>query len=185
MDCKDASTVPADPQGKQQHVVEVLNFVEAGTSILRKSLNPMTIFMPRSRLLAVVTFLRTSGLPPPPPSLTFDRDPRWVGSSSGRDFPSALRRFLRLAGHPASDLPAGIRPDKNAFVERSHRSYNQECLQVPRPGTLQEVREVTERFVQHYNEERPRPVAFMQESTATSGPSNLAHSSCCPRNGRS
>ncbi len=34
MDFKDASSVPADPQGKQQHVVEVLNFVDAGTSIL-------------------------------------------------------------------------------------------------------------------------------------------------------
>jgi hypothetical protein len=34
MDFKDATTVPADPEGKQQHVVEVLNFVDAGTSIL-------------------------------------------------------------------------------------------------------------------------------------------------------
>jgi hypothetical protein len=34
MDFKDASTVPADPEGKQKHVVEVLNFVDAGTSIL-------------------------------------------------------------------------------------------------------------------------------------------------------
>ncbi len=34
IDFKDASTVPADPEGKQQHVVEVLNFVDAGTSIL-------------------------------------------------------------------------------------------------------------------------------------------------------
>src|SRR6266496_1857345 len=34
MDFKDATTVPPDPQGKRQHVVEVLNFVDAGTSIL-------------------------------------------------------------------------------------------------------------------------------------------------------
>jgi hypothetical protein len=34
MDFKDASTVPADPDGKQQHVVEVCNFVDAGTSTL-------------------------------------------------------------------------------------------------------------------------------------------------------
>jgi hypothetical protein len=37
LDFKDASTVPADPEGKQQHVVEVLNFVDAGTSILLKA----------------------------------------------------------------------------------------------------------------------------------------------------
>jgi hypothetical protein len=33
LDLKDASSVPADPEGKRQHVVEVANFVDAGTSI--------------------------------------------------------------------------------------------------------------------------------------------------------
>jgi hypothetical protein len=33
LDLKDASSVPADPQGKRQHVVEIANFVDAGTSI--------------------------------------------------------------------------------------------------------------------------------------------------------
>ena len=32
LDFKDATSVPPDPLGKQQHVVEVLNFVDAGTS---------------------------------------------------------------------------------------------------------------------------------------------------------
>jgi hypothetical protein len=32
-DLKDASSVPADPVGKRQHVVEIANFVDAGTSI--------------------------------------------------------------------------------------------------------------------------------------------------------
>ncbi len=45
--------------------------------------------------------------------------------------------------------------ESNAFVERFHRTYGQECLQVHHPSTLQEVREVTEAFLQHYNEERP------------------------------
>jgi len=43
----------------------------------------------------------------------------------------------------------------NAFVERFHRTYGQECLQIYHPSTLQEVREVTEAFLQHYNYERP------------------------------
>jgi hypothetical protein len=77
-----------------------------------------------------------------------------VGSASGRDFPSALRRFLLCLGIEPQICPPR-RPDKNAFVERYHRSYNQECLQISRPGTLQEVCEVTERFVLHYNQERP------------------------------
>ena len=47
------------------------------------------------------------------------------------------------------------RPDKNAYVERFHRTYGHECLQVHQPSTLQEVREVTEAFLQHYHYERP------------------------------
>lgn len=34
MDFKDASSVAPDPEGKQQHVGEVLNVVDAGTSVL-------------------------------------------------------------------------------------------------------------------------------------------------------
>jgi integrase-like protein/Mu transposase-like protein len=45
--------------------------------------------------------------------------------------------------------------ESNAFVERYHRSYGQECLQRYQPTTLQQVREVTETFLQHYNWERP------------------------------
>ena len=38
-----------------------------------------------------------------------------------------------------------------ACVERFHRTYGQACLQVHQPSTLQEVREITEAFLQHYN----------------------------------
>jgi hypothetical protein len=134
-------------------VIETLNFVDAGTSILL-SAQAHPDFHAETALDAVVTFLRAYGLPPPPPTLTFDRDPRWVGSASGRDFPSPFRRFLLCLGIQPHLCPPR-RPDKNAFVERYHRSYNQECLQVHRPATLQEVREVTEQFMQHYNYERP------------------------------
>jgi transposase InsO family protein len=150
MDFKDATTVPADPEGKRQHVVEVLNFVDAGTSILL-SAQPHADFHAETALDAVVSFLRQYGLPP---MLTFDRDPRWVGSASGRDFPSALRRFLLCLGIQPNICPPR-RPDKNCYVERYHRSSSQECLQVYRPTTLQEVREVTEHFLHHYNEQRP------------------------------
>jgi transposase InsO family protein len=47
------------------------------------------------------------------------------------------------------------RPDLNAFVERYHRSYNEECLQVYRPTDLESVRMVTAAWGQHYNHERP------------------------------
>jgi transposase InsO family protein len=150
IDFKDISTVSADPLGKHQHVVEVLNFVDAGTSILL-SAQPHADFHAETALEGVVQFLRQYGRPP---LLTFDHDPRWVGSSSGRDFPSALRRFLLCLGI-APNLCPPQRPERNAYVERYHRAYNQECLQTSRPATLEQVREVTARFLVHYNTERP------------------------------
>lgn len=69
---KDATTVPADPDGKRQHVVEVLNFVDAGTSILL-SAQAHADFHAETALEAVAHFLRQYGLPA---MLTFDHDPR-------------------------------------------------------------------------------------------------------------
>src|SRR5215472_17802385 len=46
-------------------------------------------------------------------------------------------------------------PQDNCFVERFHRAYGEECLRVFRPGTEEEVREVTATFLTHYNNERP------------------------------
>jgi hypothetical protein len=34
IDCKDISSVPADPDGKRKHVVETLNIIDTGTSVL-------------------------------------------------------------------------------------------------------------------------------------------------------
>jgi transposase InsO family protein len=116
-DLKDASSVPADPEGKRQHVVEIANFVDAGTSIwLHRQVGAE--FDAEALLEVVAQFLREHGLPA---MLTFDNDPRFVGSSSGRDFPSALVRFLWCVGvTPNIILPH--RPDLNAYVERFHRS---------------------------------------------------------------
>ncbi len=149
-DLKDASSVPADPGGKQQHVVEIANFVDAGTSIwlhreVRSDFDAEALFE------VVAQFFCQHGLPG---MLTFDNDPRFVGSASGRDFPSALVRFLLCLGVIPHVIPPH-RPDKNAYVERFHRSLGQECLQVHRPGTLSEVSELTEAFLVHYNSERP------------------------------
>ncbi len=150
MDFKDASGVPADPGGKQQHVVEVLNFVDAGTSSLlsaqvHKDYHAETAFD------AVVHFLQQWGCPK---QLTFDHDPRWVGGSRGRDFPSALVRFLVCIGVEPHICPPR-QPQKNPYVERYHRSFGKECLEVLRPDTEEEVRAVTDAYAVHYNTERP------------------------------
>jgi len=56
--------------------------VDAGTSTLLLA-QPHQDYHAETALEAVVELFRRYGLPE---ILTFDRDPRWVGSSTGRDF---------------------------------------------------------------------------------------------------
>ncbi len=150
IDFKDASSVPADPYGKQQHVVEILNVVDMGTSVVVAA-HVHADFHAQTALQAMAEVLLHQGKPA---SITLDRDPRWVGSASGRDFPSAFLRFLLCLGIEPHVCPPH-RPDLNAFVERYHRTLKQECLQVYEPRSEEQVREANDTFVQHYNHERP------------------------------
>ena len=150
LDFKDVSTVPADPEGKRQHVVEALNTLDTGTSLLLNA-QVRADFTAETTLVAVVETLRVHGLPD---TVTIDRDPRFVGAPSGCDFPSPFLRCLACLGVEVDVCPPR-RPDKNAFVERYHRSYDQECLQIHRPATQEAAAAVTATFARHYNEERP------------------------------
>lgn len=150
MDFKDVSSVGADDTGKRQHVVETLNLIDTGTSLLLESL-AANDYTAETALMAVGYALVAHGLPD---KITFDRDPRFVGSWSGRDFPSALVRFLLCLGIEADVCPPQ-RPDLNGFVERFHRSYDSECLSLTRPGNLEQAIDVTKHYKQHYNFERP------------------------------
>jgi transposase InsO family protein len=150
MDFKDASTVAAETEGKRQHVVEVLNTIDMGTSILLGA-QVRADFTAQTTLEMVADLLRTHGCPL---QLTIDRDPRFVSSPQGSDFPSALLRFCSCLGI-AVRVCAPRHPQQNGFVERYQRSYQEECLAVQRPHTLEEVQTVTQQFEQHYNYERP------------------------------
>jgi hypothetical protein len=150
IDFKDVSSVPPDPEGKQQHVVETLNVVDMGTSMVVEGV-VRDDFTSETALMALThTFLK-HGLPT---SITCDRDARFVGSASGRDFPSPFVRFLLCLGIDIHICPPQ-RPDLNAFVERYHRNYNQECLAVHRPRDLAQAEAVTQTYIHHYNWERP------------------------------
>jgi acyl CoA:acetate/3-ketoacid CoA transferase len=72
---KDASTVPAEPEGKQQHVVETLNIIDTGTSVLISSY-VRSDFTAETALQALAQTFAEHGLPH---SITLDRDTRWVG----------------------------------------------------------------------------------------------------------
>jgi transposase InsO family protein len=150
LDFKDASTVPADPDGKRQHVVEVLNVVDVGTSVLVEA-QVGANFRAETTLEAVADLFGRHGLPQ---IAQIDRDVRFVSSPSGSDFPSALVRFCHCLGVGVL-LCDAHHPQQNGFVERYHRTYQEECLSVERPGSLEQVREVTAQFAQHYNWSRP------------------------------
>ena len=150
LDCKDARTVRAEVDGKRQHGVEVLNVVDEGTSVLVDA-QVSANFHAETTVEAVADLFVRQGLPQ---VVRMDRDVRCVSRPSGSDFPSALVRFCECVG-------VGVRlcdphhPQQNGFVERSHRTFQEECLAVDRPATVDQVREVTAAFAQHYNTQRP------------------------------
>jgi hypothetical protein len=118
VDFKDASSVPAQLDGKRQHVVEVLNAVDMGTSVLVQA-QVRADFTAETTLQEIANLLRTHGRPE---LLTFDRDVRFVSSPQGSDFPSALVRFCHCLG-VAVRICDAHHPQQNGFVERYHRSY--------------------------------------------------------------
>lgn len=150
LDFKDASTVPAEPDGKQGHVVEVLDTLDVGTSVLLGA-DPRDDYTAATSLYAMADLVREIGLPD---RVTFDRDARFVGSVQARDFPAPFVRFWLCLGVGVTICPPH-HPQTNGFVERYHRSYTAECLRVERPGTLEDVRTVTAAYRAHYNFERP------------------------------
>jgi len=150
MDFKDVSSVPAEPQGKQQHVVEILNLVDHGTSEVVASV-PKDDYTAETALRSVAEVFMEHGCPE---RVRLDRDTRWVGSWTGRDFPAPVLRFLMCLGIQPRVCPPQ-RPDKNPFVERYHRNLKYECLLIHLPENLAATIEVNQRYVHHYNFERP------------------------------
>lgn len=142
--------MPANPDGKRQHMVEVLNTVDEGTSVLVEA-QVGADFHAETTVGAVAELFARYGLPE---AVRMDRDVRFVSSPAGCDFPSALVRFCQGLGVGVL-LCDPRHPQQNGFVERYHRTFQEECLAVQRPLTLQQVREVTAQFEQHYNYERP------------------------------
>jgi transposase InsO family protein len=150
IDFKDVGSVPADPDGKQQHVVETLNIIDTGTSVLLGA-QVRSDFTAETALEALAITLAKYGRPK---RITLDRDPRWVGSPAGSDFPAALIRFGACLGIEIH-ICDPHHPQQNAFVERYHRTYQAECLALDQPADLEQARTVTEAFVKHYDLERP------------------------------
>ncbi|MCZ7544312.1 MAG: integrase core domain-containing protein [Anaerolineae bacterium] len=164
-DFKDVTTVPPDPEGKQLHMVEVFNVVDAGTSILLNSL-ARTDFNAETALLAFTDTFMQHGLPQ---AIRLDRDPRFVGSWRAHDFPSPVVRFLNCLGVTADICPPQ-RPDKKPFVERFHRTLEYECLQVYKPADVAQTQDIIDAYGHFYNHDRPN-----QALTCGNQPPRKAH----------
>src|SRR5438105_13110559 len=145
IDFKDGSLVPADPDGKRQHGVETLNIIDMGTSVLLDA-HVRSDFTAETALQALALSLAKYGRPQ---RITLDRDPRWVGSPAGSDFPAALVRFGACLGIEVQVCDPQ-QPQQNGFVERYHRTYQAECLALDRPADLQQAKAVTAAFMRHY-----------------------------------
>jgi transposase InsO family protein len=150
IDFKDVSTVPAEPDGRRQHGVEAFNVIDHGTSILLSAQVRQDYTMVTA-VEAMVYAFRVHGRPR---AVRFDRDPRFVGSWSAGEFPSAFMRLLMCLDIQLQICPPR-RPDKNPFIERYHRNYKYECLLKECPETLAQAQAVTMVYEIHYNIERP------------------------------
>jgi len=150
IDFKDVSSVPADPEGKRRHVVETLNIIDTGTSVLLDA-HVRPDFTTETALEALAMTLVKYGRPK---RITLDRDVRWVGSPQGSDFPAALVRFGACLGIEIQ-ICEPHHPQQNGFVERYNKTYQEECLALDRPINLEQAKAATEAFVRHYNVERP------------------------------
>ncbi len=150
LDFHDVSTVPSDPDGKQQHVVEILNLVDHGSSAVVAS-EPAGDYNAETALRKVAEVFMEQGCPD---RIRLDRDTRWVESWTAKDFPSPMLRFLQCLGIEPRVCPPR-RPDKNPFVERYHRNFKYECQLVEQPVDLSTTLEINKRYVHFYNYERP------------------------------
>ncbi len=115
---KDASTVPADPHGKRQHVVETLNIIDKGTSVLVAH-HVRSDFTAETALQALAETFSSHGLPV---SLTLDRDTR-LGLEHHKEATSLLLlcAFVIPLGLPCSSAMRITRVNRQHVVRRVNR----------------------------------------------------------------
>ena len=150
IDFADVTSVVPQPEGKQPHVVELLNVVDRGTSILVES-RPDDDYNAESTVVALTDIFIANGLPT---QIRMDRDPRLVASWTMDGFPSALVRYLLCLGVQVAVCPPH-RPDLKPFVERFNRTVAHECLERVLPESLEAAQPVVSAYKVFYNTERP------------------------------
>ena len=154
LDFTDVTTIKHHHQPdstKKAHWVEVLNVVDAGTSIAIAS-KVDDEFNAETATRTVATLFKERGLPQ---LLRIDRDPRLVGGYAGQDYPSAFERMCYCLGLPHLEKCPPRRPDKKGFVERFHRTQGEECFRLYRPATKESAAQIAQEWLNFYNQKRP------------------------------
>lgn len=150
LDFKDVLQLEPLATTKQAHAVEVLDAIDVGTSRWLLG-EPSAAYTAETVFAPLLQLLQQIGLPE---RVRFDRDPRFLGSASMRDFPTPFLRFWYALGvQPVVNPPH--RPDLNAFVERLHGTLEREYRQIILPSSFEMTRETLPLFQHHYNTERP------------------------------
>src|SRR5215831_7632127 len=147
--CTAAKVSPEAPD-KQQNGLEVFNVVDRGSSASVDS-QASAEFDAEQALLSMAATLHKQGVPR---CISYDRDPRFVGSQSTDGYPSAFTRYLLCVGAGVDILPPR-RPDLKPYVERFQRTLKEECLSKNRPATSAAANADVQPYCQWYNHERP------------------------------
>ena len=84
------------------HVVETLNMVDQGSSILLTA-TPREDYNAETVITTMVDAFEANGLPD---VVTFDRDPRFIGAWTAKEFPSPFMRFLMCLGLRVNVCPS-------------------------------------------------------------------------------
>jgi transposase InsO family protein len=112
----------------------------------------------------------------PVPRAAYDRSPRsWLVRDVAAVTELTTEAFVEwgLAQRIASGCIQPGKPDQNAFIERLNRTFREEVLDVYLFDSLEQVREITEAWLETYNTERPHdslgqrpPLAFLRRPDA-------------------
>ena len=79
--------------------------------------------------------------------------PRIISDNGPQFIAKDFKEFIRVSGM-THVRTSPYYPQSNGKLERWHKTLKGECVRPGSPLSLQEARELVERYIQHYNEKR-------------------------------
>lgn len=82
-----------------------------------------------------------------------DAKPRIISDNGPQFIAKDFKEFIRMAGMTHVRISPGY-PQSNGKIERWHRSIKEEAIRVRTPLSLDDARQITAKYVEHYNHVR-------------------------------